>query len=242
MEKFINFIVIFIRYIIPLVMAIAGIFGGEIVIGLIFAGIFIGVLYYDNKNKIALKKANVSSEELDKEKERREKLLNELNNTKQEPKIEEKTFDNNDYDKWVKEVKAYKGYEGKDFFTIENVGLIWYEKQTYYLYLIDTSKKAYKKYGTLYKNGVMISSSISVNREENVSTEVIHHNSKLKGSIIGGVVAGTTGAIIGSNVKDKPDEYKQTCDITYYLIIDNERFKIEYEDYQILKALIDKNK
>ena len=69
MEKFFDFIGIFIKYIIPLVLAITGFFEGEIVIGLIFGGIFISVLYYDNKNKIALKKANVSNEELDKEKE-----------------------------------------------------------------------------------------------------------------------------------------------------------------------------
>ena len=81
-----------------------------------------------NKN---LENSNVSNDELTKEKERRNELLKEMANKEKEIIQEKNQTKQNDYDKWVENIKSYKGYVGKDFFNIKNVGLIWYENKNH---------------------------------------------------------------------------------------------------------------
>lgn len=187
-----------------------------------------------NKN---LENSNVSNDELTKEKERRNELLKEMANKEKEIIQEKNQTKQNDYDKWVENIKSYKGYVGKDFFNIKNVGLIWYENKNYYLYIVDTSKSMYEEYGKLYENGVIISPTISVNQYTNTYTT--HHNNKLTGSIVGGIIGGTTGAIIGSNMENS--DTTTVGDTRYFLTIKKEEFRITYEDYELLKIFIKKN-
>lgn len=96
MEKFFNFILIFVRYIIPLVLAIAGFCGGQIVIGLIFGGVFIAIIYSDYKSNKEEKQL-----EIKRQKEIEEAKQFEI---KQQKEIERKKA-SGEYEKELEEMK-----------------------------------------------------------------------------------------------------------------------------------------
>lgn len=210
------------------------------------------VISYKYKRK--LNQLDISDYELKKEKERRERIL--TGNTKEErneikkrnlekeakEKLEKKEINNKEqqiYLKWVENVKNNKIFKDKEYINIKDVGLLWYENETYHLYMVNLD---FHKFKLGYEDGVISSKSISVSSD--IHLEIIHHNgtSKFKGAMIGAIVAGPTGAIVGQNYeKEAYDEtYEQESE--YYLNIDDVTFIINEEDYLFLKEYISKNK
>ena len=185
---------------------------------------------YDNrriqqKKEERLSNLNVS---LDEEKKRRETLLKEI--TEAENKDSKLT-----YDLWVKKIEEYKPFENKEYIHLDNVGLFWIEDNKYYLYLIYATENDYK---LGYKDGLIVSDKAYINK--NIFSETTKENNKLKGAIIGGIVAGPTGAIVGQNVENKETT---TYGGEYYTLhIDEKFFVIQDDDYPIIKHLLEKKK
>ena len=150
----------------------------------------------------------------------------------QDIKNEEKS----NYEEWVKNVKANKLYKGKDFFSIDELGLLWYENNKYYLYLVNTSKKMYEMCSE-YKNGLIVSNEIDL--KQDTQYEVVHHNNKLKGAVVGAMIAGTAGATVGQNVENTTERKEQ--DTKYYLIIDKKQFEIQLSDVVIIRQFDEEN-
>jgi len=211
--------------------AVGALFSGQIMLAIILFAIGFALSYSYFKSKKRLKDVGLSKSDIDKEKQRREQIMKEEEDSrKQSNESNNKEAEKLEYEKWVKQVKANKIYKDKEYISIPNVGLLWYEKSHYYLYLVNTDKKMYN---LGYADGVIESTDIEL--YEDKITESVHHNNKLKGAIVGGALLGTTGAIIGQNVEDKPDEIK-TVDINHYLVIDGNTFSVELSDYAFLKT------
>lgn len=220
--------------IIFIIMGIMGILGGAPIIGIIFIGVGLYFVIPAMKYKKKLKNLDITNDELKKAQKRRDELFNKTlpkNDFKEEEKNEKLEYEN-----WVKNVKANTSYKGKDFFNIDNLGLLWYENNNYYLYLVNTSKKMYEMCSE-YKDGLIISNKIDI--KENTQYETIHHNNKLKGALVGAAIAGTAGAVVGQNVENTTETKEQ--DRKYYFIIDDKKFEIEMGDFQIIRQFDKEN-